>query len=102
MGLFDVQGGTCLRPTYQLGSPQFDRIEIKLNRINATGRRFIIETSGNGKENLYVQSATLNGKPLNQCWIYRDEIFQGGRLHLQMGRRPNEKWGNGAPVPCPQ
>ncbi len=102
MGLFDVQGGTCLRPTYQLGSPQFDRIEIKLNRLNAKGRRFIIETTGNGKENLYVQSATLNGKPLNQCWLYRDEIFQGGRLHLIMGRQPNEKWGNGTPVPCPQ
>lgn len=102
MGLFDVQGGTCLRPTYQLGSPQFDRIEIRLNRLNAKGRRFVIETSGNGKESLYVQSATLNGRPLNRCWLYRDEVFEGGRLHFVMGRRPNEKWGNDSPVPCLQ
>lgn len=102
MGLFDVQGGTCLRPTYQLGSPQFDRIVIRLNCLNAKGRRFVIETSGNGRENLYVQSATLNGRPLNRCWLYRDEVFEGGRLHFVMGRRPNEKWGNGEAVPCPQ
>ena len=102
MGLFDVQGGTCLRPTYQLGSPQFDRIVINLSRMNAKGRRFVIETRGGGGENYFVQNATFNGKPLNQCWLYRDEVFQGGVLKLVMGRQPNEKWGTQTEVPCPQ
>lgn len=102
MGLFDVQGGTCEHPTYQLGSPLFDRIEIKLNKINARGKSFIIETTGNARNAYYVQSATLNGKPLNQCWIYRDELYKGGTLKMLMGTRPNEKWGLENPLHCPQ
>ena len=99
MGLFDVQGGTCQHPTYQLGSPQFDRIEIRLGRSN---RRFVIQTAGNGPENYYVQSATLNGKPLSQCWLYRDEVYRGGVLRLNMGRQPNREWGLEPEIPCPQ
>ena len=30
MGLFDVQGGACSEPTYQIGSPQFDEIRIRM------------------------------------------------------------------------
>jgi alpha-1,2-mannosidase, putative len=102
MGLFDVQGGTCEHPTYQLGSPLFDRIEIKLNKINAKGKSFIIETTGNARSAYYVQSATLNGKPLNQCWLYRDELYKGGTLKMLMGTCPNEKWGMENPLHCPQ
>ena len=58
MGLFDVQGGVCQRPTYQLGSPQFDRIEISLKGHKNSGKRFVIETQGNGPGQYYVQSAT--------------------------------------------
>mgnify|MGYP000158169886 FL=1 len=45
MGLFDVQGGSCERPTFQIGSPLFDKIEIKLSPMNATGKTFVIETT---------------------------------------------------------
>lgn len=89
MGLFDVQGGTSLRPTFQIGSPQFDRITIR----NDHGERFTIETEGNGPQACYVQSATLNGKPLDNCWFFRDEMTDGGTLRLKMGPQPNEQWG---------
>lgn len=102
MGLFDVQGGVCQRPTYQLGSPQFDRIEISLKGHKNSGKRFVIETQGNGPGQYYVQSATLNGKPLNQCWLYRDELYKGGTLKLQMGGVPNEQWGIESAPDCPQ
>lgn len=93
MGLFDVQGGTSFRPTYQIGSPQFDRIEITLSKNNAKGEKFVIETQGNGPENYYVQGASLNGNLLNNCWLYRDQLFQGGTLTLRMGNEPNKNWG---------
>lgn len=102
MGLFDVQGGVCQRPTYQLGSPQFDRIEISLKGHKNSGKRFVIETQSNGPGQYYVQSATLNGKPLNQCWLYRDELYKGGTLKLQMGGVPNEQWGIESAPACPQ
>ena len=102
MGLFDVQGGVCQRPTYQLGSPQFERIEIDLKGHQNAGRKFVIETKGNGPGQYYVQSATLNGKPFDQCWLYRDELYKGGKLELQMGAEPNEQWGEEVAPACPQ
>lgn len=102
MGLFDVQGGVCQHPTYQLGSPQFERIEIDLKRHQNAGRKFVIETKGNGPGQYYVQSATLNGKPFDQCWLYRDELYKGGKLELQMGAEPNEQWGVEVAPACPQ
>ena len=100
MGLFDVQGGSCERPTFQIGSPLFDKIEIKLSPMNATGKTFVIETTGNTPDAYYIQSATLNGKPLEQCWMYRDELYKGGTLKLTMGNQPNEKWGVENPPHC--
>jgi predicted alpha-1,2-mannosidase len=102
MGLFDVQGGVCQRPTYQLGSPQFERIEIDLKGHQNASRKFVIETKGNGPGQYYVHSATLNGKPFDQCWLYRDELYKGGKLELQMGAEPNEQWGVEVAPACPQ
>lgn len=96
MGIFDVQGGTPVRPTYQFGSPQFDRITIQLSKANSKGKRFVIEANDAGDGHYYVQNATLNGKDFNQSWIYRDELHQGGRLQLQMSSTPNETWGTTA------
>ena len=93
MGLFDVQGGACDNPTFQIGSPMFDRIEIKLNSKYAKGKTFVIETENNGKDSYYVQSAELNGKPLDNCWLYRRDLFKGGVLKLKMGQTPNYTWG---------
>lgn len=102
MGLFDVQGGACEHPTYQLGSPLFDRIEIQLSDKYASGKTFVIETEGNGAGASYIQSAELNGKTWNKCWLFRDELFKGGVLKLKMGTQPNNNWGLEAPVHCPQ
>lgn len=96
MGIFDVQGGTPVRPTYQFGSPQFDRITIQLSKANSKGKRFVIEANDAGDDHYYVQKATLNGKDFNQSWIYRDELHQGGRFQLQMSSTPNETWGTTA------
>jgi len=93
MGLFDVQGGASERPTFQIGSPLFDRIEINLHPSNASGKKFVIETENNASDAYYIQSSTLNGSPLDTYWIYRDELFKGGTLKLNMGSQPNESWG---------
>lgn len=96
MGLFDVQGGTCTRPTFQLGSPQFDRIVIR----SGSGKRFTIKTEGNTPEAYYIQSAELNGEPLDACWFYRDRMTDGGTLRLHMGTEPNPQWGAATAPAC--
>lgn len=97
MGLFDVQGGACSEPTYQLGSPEFDEITVHLSKFNAKGGKFRILTKGNSAGAMYVQNATFNGKPLDRCWLYRDEVFNGGELVLQMGTEPSDVWNNSEP-----
>lgn len=97
MGLFDVQGGASENPTYQLGSPEFDRITIQLSKFNASGKKFVIEVKNNSKENMYVQKATFNGKPLNECWLHRDQVYKGGKLVLEMGPEPSDFWNDSEP-----
>ncbi len=41
-----------------------------------------------------IQSATLNGQPLNKPWFSHTDLVRGGSLILLMGPRPNEKWGS--------
>lgn len=102
MGLFDVQGGAPERPTFQIGSPLFDRVEIKLSPVNASGKSFIIEAANNTTGSYYVQSAELNGKKLDNCWLYRDELYNGGVLKLNMSETPNTSWGTATAPPVTQ
>ena len=97
MGLFDVQGGAPSEPTYQIGSPIFDKIVVHLSPFNASGETFTIRTEGNAPDAYYVQSATFNGKPLEQNWLYRKDVYAGGELVLKMGAEPSDFWNDSMP-----
>ncbi len=79
---------------YLIGSPLFEEITFKLDPHYYAGKTFTIRTHNNSAENLYVQSATLNGQPLNRAWLRQAEIAAGGILELEMGPKPNESWGS--------
>ena len=95
LGLFDVKGFTDARPIVELGSPTFPKATIKLGN----GNTLVIEAEDTSRDNVYVQSAEFNGEPLENCWLYRDELMEGGRLVLRMGDEPNENWGTKTPPP---
>ena len=78
---------------YELTAPVFDRVEIVLDRRYAKGRKFVVTTEGNAPDACYIQSATLNGKPYNRCYIDHEDIVRGGELHFVLGRTPNKQWG---------
>lgn len=73
---------------YQITSPVFSDIEIKLDQNYYTGKTFKIVANNNSEENIYIQSMTLNGKPLNRFYITHQEITQGGVLEMEMGLKP--------------
>lgn len=77
---------------YVIGSPAVDRAEIKL----PAGKKFVVEATQNSPKNVYIQSATLNGKPMEKNWLTHKEILAGGTLKLVMGATPNEAWGSRA------
>jgi predicted alpha-1,2-mannosidase len=89
--LFTAMGFYPVNPAsgeYMIGSPLFPRVSFKLQN----GKTFIIEASKNSDANFYIQSATLNGKVLNEPKISWAQIQAGGILHFEMGNTPS-KWG---------
>jgi predicted alpha-1,2-mannosidase len=80
-------------PRYEIFTPLFDKVVIQLDKRYASGKTFTISARNNSPENIYIQSATLNGKPLNRCWLNHQEITAGGELTLTLGPQPNQKWG---------
>jgi predicted alpha-1,2-mannosidase len=93
LGFYPVNPG---QPIYALGTPMFDRAAIHLEN----GKTFTVEAARKAPADFYVQSVTLNGKPLDRPWISHGEIIAGGVLHFRLGPQPNEKWGtSGLPSP---
>src|SRR5690606_697017 len=93
IGLFQMDGGTSVDPVYEIGSPLFEKVIINLGGRYNRGESFTIEAKNTSKTNIYVQKATLNGKPLNDFKFPAKELLKGGSLVLEMGPEPNESWG---------
>lgn len=51
----------------------------------------MIDAPDTSDTNLYVQSAELNGVPMQRAWLTHAEILSGGTLTLHMGPRPS-RW----------
>ncbi|WDF80019.1 GH92 family glycosyl hydrolase [Mucilaginibacter sp. KACC 22773] len=81
-GIYSVCPGT---DEYVIGSPAFKKMTISLEN----GNKFIIEANNNSKQNVYIQSATLNGKPYTHNFIKHGDIMAGGILRFEMGDKPN-------------
>lgn len=86
LGFYPVTPGM---PAYNIGSPIFNRVRLTLSN----GKIFEIEAQGASTENKYIQSATLNGRSWNKPWFEHDDIKNGGKLVLVMGKYPNKAWG---------
>jgi predicted alpha-1,2-mannosidase len=80
MGIFPNAG----QHVYLIGSPAFPQTTLHM----AAGKDFIIEARNLSPTNIYVTSATLNGKPIDRAWLLHKEIVAGGRLVLTMDKQP--------------
>jgi predicted alpha-1,2-mannosidase len=78
---------------YIIGSPVFAKVTVRLDDRYFKGGTFTVLAHNNSKDNMYVQSAKLNGRPLDRAWLRYSEIVAGGTLELFMGPKPNEAWG---------
>lgn len=74
---------------YMLGSPLVERAEIPV----PGGKIFTILVKNQSKENIYIQSVTLNGKQYNKSYIDHAAIMKGGEMEIILGSRPNLSWG---------
>ena len=95
LGLFPVAGQSL----FLINAPAFERAVLQ-----AGDEQFVIETSGHraapiGSDGIavsprpqYVQSATLDNKPLDVTHLSAIQLHRGGRLHLELGPEPSA-WG---------
>ena len=93
IGFYPVCPGS---PVYEIGSPIFGKITIRLG----DGKEFTVIANHVSARNKCIQSALLNGKPLNKPWFRHADIVDGGSLTLEMTDQPNVQWGS-APDDAP-
>ena len=85
LGFYQPCPGT---PTYSIGRPLFNEATIHL----PGGKKFVIKAVGNSPENKYIQSAALNGHPLDIPFFTHQTLADGGTLELVMTDKPT-RWG---------
>ena len=73
---------------YIIGSPQFNEARLNVG----DGKTFTVKAINNSDQNVYVQSARLNGKRYDKSYINYRDIIAGGTLELLMSPKPS-KWG---------
>lgn len=87
IGFYPVTPGSDF---YAIGTPLFPEAVIRLDPTHT----FTIRAHNVSPENIYIQSAFLNGKPWNRTWIRHYQLKQGGTLEFHMGPEPNKEWGS--------
>lgn len=87
IGLFQLNGGTEENPEYQIGSPIFDKVTIKLNTDYYKGDHFIIKAINNNATNIYVNEVKLDNKKIQGFTIRHEDIVKGGKLILKMANK---------------
>ncbi|WP_432844006.1 glycoside hydrolase domain-containing protein [Dactylosporangium sp. CA-092794] len=95
LGLFPVAGQSL----FLINAPAFERGAIRVGE-----REFVVETSGHREKPIgadgidydpapqYVQSVTLDGRPLEATHLTAAEVHRGGVLHVRLGPKPTA-WG---------
>ncbi|WP_282054736.1 GH92 family glycosyl hydrolase [Maribacter luteus] len=87
IGLFQMNGGTEVNPKYQIGTPIFDEITIKLNPKYYSDKNLTIQTLDNAPNNTQVNQVRFNEQPIENYRIRHSEIIKGGTLILEMSSR---------------
>ncbi len=70
---------------YMIGSPFFDKVTI-----HSGDKDFEIIAHNNSEENMYIQSATLNGEALDIPVLTHEQIVNGGKIEFEMGSEPSD------------
>ncbi len=73
---------------YVFGSPLFDEASIDVGN----GNHFVVKVKNNSPQNIYIQKMELNNKKYTKAYISYSDIMKGGKLEIEMGKKPSS-WG---------
>lgn len=83
MGIYPIAGTN----QYVVHAPLIQETIISLDN----GKTFIVRANNLSDKNTYVNTITLNGKPLKDFFLTHQQILEGGVLEMQMAKNPNKK-----------
>jgi len=73
---------------YVIGRPFVDQATLHL----PNGKTFKIVAEHLSSSNAYIQSVTLNGRPLSRLFLRREDLIQGGELRFVMSPKAEAAW----------
>ncbi len=73
---------------YEIGTPMYPEMKMHL----ANGKTFTILAPAVSKENIYIQSIKLDGKPYDKSYITHEQIMNGSIFEFEMGNKPGKVW----------
>ncbi|CAG8759430.1 15624_t:CDS:2, partial [Acaulospora colombiana] len=89
IGIFPNAG----QDIYFINSPHFDKTTINLSLPGSPNSNLTILAYNLSSENIYVQTAKLNGEVWEKTWFRHSDIGDGGTLELWMGKNVSDNWG---------
>ena len=81
MGLYQVNPSDGV---FVFGSPCFKKVEMKVRG----GNTFTVEALNNSKENIYIQSIKIDGKPYDKTYLTHEQIMSGATVEFEMSNTP--------------
>ncbi|CAG8807382.1 20936_t:CDS:10, partial [Gigaspora margarita] len=99
MGIFPLAG----QDIYLINSPHFNQSTIILSVSPII--TFSIKANNLSDDNIYVQSAKINGNKWHKTWFRHSDIASGAVLELEMSNKVSKTWGvvdvDGNPIEYP-
>ncbi len=86
MGFYPVVPGI---PVYEFGSPVFEKVTFTLDG----GKTLELVAKGASRENKYINSVSLDGKPSQTLWFRHADLAKGLKIELGMSDTPNKQLG---------
>jgi predicted alpha-1,2-mannosidase len=74
---------------YYINGPKFNKVIVSLENK----KQIVIEGENVSKDNIYIQSCTINEKKWDKSWFTQDDIKNGAIIKIKMGAEPSQTWG---------
>ena len=92
--IFGVMGFYPVTPAsgiYAIGAPQFPKLTMKY-KVKISQKNLRLLPNKLSAENKYIQSVSLDGRPIDHPFISHASIINGNKLVFEMGPQPNKNW----------
>ena len=84
--VFSAMGFYPVNPVsgqYEIGTPLFPELKLELSN----GKTFTVRAPKLSKENIYIRSIKVDGKPYDKTYITHEQIMSGATVEFEMDKK---------------